>query len=142
MPTTMDQVVWAQIGIHHDGENRYFKKGDLLPPASDSEEASTRNLLRIGGAVRTVEVVYTPDELAAQAQVRAETTARHEAAPAVPAGPPTLTSPAAAPVVVGDEELRAEHEQAKARRGVGGKFTKTDDKSGPEPAREVDHGNS
>lgn len=135
MPT-MDQVVWAQIGIHHDGENRYFKKGELLPAASDSEEASTRNLLRIGGAVRPVEVVYTAEELAAQSQIRAETTARHEAAPDTPPGPPTLTSPAAAPVVVGDEDLRAEHEreQARTRRGVGGKFTKTDDKSGQEPA--------
>ena len=131
----LDQVVWQSVNVVHDGQPKFFKRGDLLPEAAGEQEAAARNLLRIGGAIQIVEVVYTPEELAVQATQIAAAAARRETAPpappdSAPAGPglPTLTSPGAAPVVIGDEELRAEHEheQVKGRRGAGGKFAKTE----------------
>jgi len=87
MPT-MDQVAWANVNVHAEGETKPFPRGALLPDAEDPEEASERSLLRIIGAIRTVEVVYTPDELAEQAKVRAETAAAavtaHDVDPAKP----------------------------------------------------------
>jgi hypothetical protein len=137
MPT-MDQVVWANANVTVGGETQGFARGELLPEAGTAEELAERSLLRIGGALRAVEVVYTPDELAEQARLRGETTATREAAldtdPAVPsgqqmpggvpAGRPTLVEPSGSPVVIGDEGLREEHaaqarvaEESRARQG-------------------------
>lgn len=128
MPT-MDQVAWAQVNISTGGETASYKRGDLLPETADPEEAAQRSLLRIGGAIRIVEVVYTAEELAEQARSRGEATAAamvaHDVDLSVPLaeqtqvggepGPPTLTSAHGGPVVIGDEDLRREHDkQAKA----------------------------
>lgn len=121
----MDQVAWANVNIMVGGEMQQFHRGDLLPEASSSDEASNRSLLRLGGAIRTVEVVYTADELAEQAQQRAVATAARETAldvdPALPlaqqvpgtapAGRPTLVEPSGSPVVLASEEDRADHER-------------------------------
>jgi hypothetical protein len=120
---TMDQVVWQTANVVVGGEHKAFNRGELLPEPASAEEANQRSLLRLGGAIRMVEVVYTPEELAEQAQARGEAAAAREAAldvdPALPAGEqqaggepgrPTLVAPGGAPVVIGDEDLRAEHE--------------------------------
>lgn len=127
MPT-MDQVVWQNVNLTAGGETAQFKRGDLLPETVDSEEAAQRAMLRAGGALRVVEVVYTAEELADQARARGHATAKaevqHDVDPALPAGeqvpgtaepgPPTLTGTAGAPVVIGDEGMRDEHEAASA----------------------------
>jgi hypothetical protein len=123
---TMDQAVWANVNVSVGGEHQAFARGALLPEPATAEEASERNLLRLGGALRTVEVVYTAEELADMARQRGESTATREAAldvdPAAPsgdqmagtatAGVATMVEPSGAPVVIGNEEMRAEHEKA------------------------------
>ncbi len=133
---TMDQAVWANVNVSVDGEHQAFARGALLPEPATADEASERNLLRLGGALRTVEVVYTPEELAEAARQRGETTATREAAldvdPTVPAGaqvpdpgtvPPTMMEPSGAPVVIGNEEMRDAHEKAAAKARPAGKDT-------------------
>jgi hypothetical protein len=121
----MDQVAWASVNIMAGGEMQQFHRGDLLPEAASSDEASNRSLLRLGGAIRTVEVVYTAEELADQAQQRAVATAARETALDVnpdlplaqqvpgsaPAGRPTLVEPSGSPVVLASEEDRAAHQR-------------------------------
>lgn len=117
MPT-QDQVVWSNCNVFVDGEHQTFTRGALLPTAASPDEEAQRGLLRLGGALRVVEVVYTPEELAEQAQARAEATAEREAAldvdPELPLadqmpgtaepGAPTLTTPGGTPVVLGSAE--------------------------------------
>lgn len=125
----LDQCVWASCSIATaPGEVTAYKRGDLLPPVGSDEEAAQRTLLRLGGALRVVEVVYTAEELAEQATARGEQSAAaavaHDVDPAVPmeqqahgeaeAGLPTLTTTHGNPVVIGDEDLRAAHEQQAA----------------------------
>jgi hypothetical protein len=117
MPT-QDQVVWSSVNIAKTGgDTESYNRGALLPPPADLDEAAARNLLRIGGAIRTVEVVYTQEELAEHAMAHAERGAARAAAldvdPGVPLGsqmpgggtpgPPTLETPGGTPVVVGHE---------------------------------------
>jgi hypothetical protein len=116
MPT-QDQVTWAAVNLVVGGETQSFTRGALLPEVTDGEESAHRSLLRAGGAIRTVEVVYTPEELAAAAKQRGEAAAanaaQHDVDPALPSGgqvtgtakpgPPTLEAPGHAPVVVGPE---------------------------------------
>lgn len=122
----MDQVAWSNVNIVTGGASKAFKRGELLPEPADSEEAAQRQLLRIGGALRVVEVVYTADELAEQARQRGVTTAVRESALDVDGslplgaqvnnvapGLPTMVDPSGSPVVIGDEDLRAEHEAAR-----------------------------
>jgi hypothetical protein len=91
---TQDQVVWANVNLMAGGEAQSFPRGALLPDAASAEEIANRSLLRIGGAIRTVEVVYTADELAAQARAMAEVTAAQNTAGV------TVAPPAPAPVLV------------------------------------------
>ena len=149
MPT-MDQVAWAQVNVSTGGETAAFKRGDLLPETADPEEMAQRSLLRIGGALRIVEVVYTDEELAEQARARGEATASamvaHDVDPSVPLGEqtatggepglPTLTSAHGGPVVIGDDDLTAEHaKQARAaERKAADKGDEGDDKAAPKPA--------
>jgi hypothetical protein len=123
---TKDQVAWANANITVAGETTPYSRGSLLPETTTPEEAAERSTLRLIGAIRTVEVVYTPEELAEQARSRGAASAAREAAldvdPAAPlgqqvaggreTGPPTMVEPSGSPVVIGDEELRAEHEKA------------------------------
>jgi hypothetical protein len=128
MPT-MDQVVWQSVNLATgEGEATQYKRGDLLPFTEDQAQLAQRSLLRLGGAIRVVEVVYTDEELAEQARARGEATSRaavaHDVDPAaamgaqVPGdadpGPPTLTSSHGAPVVIGDEGMKADHEEQAA----------------------------
>jgi hypothetical protein len=122
----MDQVAWANANITVAGETTPFSRGALLPEPTSPEESAERSTLRLIGAVRTVEVVYTPDELAEQARLRGTASAAREASldvdPSAPlgqqvpgsaeAGPPTMVEPSGSPVVIGDEDLKAEHEKA------------------------------
>jgi hypothetical protein len=101
-----DQAVWASVNVPHPEKGSVnYKRGELLPDPASDEEAAARSLLRLGGALRTVEVVYTPEELASQATARAELAATASAAyePDPQAGehPPTLTSTHGSPVVIG-----------------------------------------
>lgn len=145
MPT-MDQVAWAQVNVSTGGETAAFKRGDLLPETADPEEIAQRSLLRIGGALRIVEVVYTDEELAEMAKARGQATASamvaHDVDPTVPLGEqtqggsepglPTLTSAHGGPVVIGDDDLKAEHaKQAKAAERKAD--SKGDDKAAPKP---------
>lgn len=125
MPT-MDQVAWAGANVVVGQVREHFARGALLPAPVTADEAYDRQTLRIIGAIRVVEVVYTPEELAAQMAAQgAATTAREQAGqvdPDVPlgqqtelpaaGGPPTVVGPGGAPVVIGDEELKAEHAKA------------------------------
>jgi hypothetical protein len=104
-----DQAVWASVNVPHpDKGSVNYKRGELLPAPASEEEAAARSLLRLGGALRTVEVVYTPEELAEQAQGRAELAAAAAVAAdpdADPAEhPPTLTATHGSPVVIGPPE--------------------------------------
>lgn len=125
----MDQAVWQSVSLATSGGDVVqYKRGDLLPDPGSDEEAAQRTLLRLGGALRVVEVVYTAEELAEQATARGEQSAAaavaHDVDPTVPmeqqahgeaeAGLPTLTSTHGSPVVIGDEDLRAAHEQQAA----------------------------
>ena len=119
MPT-MDQVAWANCNVHTEGETQPFARGSLLPEAEGPEEMSERSLLRMIGAIRTVEVVYTPDELAAKVTANAEATAAatsaHDVDPARPLGeqtageaapgPPTVQGTHGGPVVIGPEDTK------------------------------------
>jgi hypothetical protein len=123
---TMDQVAWANVNVMVGGVPQSFKRGDLLPEAADTDESSQRQLLRTGGALRIVDVVYTPEELAERAQALGRATAAREVAndvdPSLPLGQqvpgsrepglPTITEPSGSPVVIGNEETRATHERA------------------------------
>ena len=128
MPT-MDQVVWQSVNLATgEGEATQYKRGELLPATEDQEQLAQRSLLRIGGALRVVEVVYTEEELAEQARSRGQASARaavaHDVDPdatmgaQVPGtaepGLPTLTATHGGAVVIGDEDLRATHEQQAA----------------------------
>jgi len=127
---TQDQVVWPSVNI----PGATYQRGALLPDAVTDEESDYRALLRIGGALRVVEVVYTPEELAAMAGERAETTAVREAAlstdPAAPSGEataggaspgrPTLAEPSGAPIVVGSEEDKASRSRSSRSSGGAG----------------------
>jgi hypothetical protein len=62
-----DQAVWRQVTVVTGGQNHVYNRGDLLPAPASERENSLRTLLRLGGALRVVEVVFTPDELAARA---------------------------------------------------------------------------
>lgn len=120
MPT-MDQVVWATVNCYAGGEPASFKRGDLLPEAASPDESAQRQLLRQGGALRIVDVVYTEQELADLARARGEATAARETALDPPAADrdeekarPVMADPSGAPVVIGDEDLRAEHKKQAA----------------------------
>ncbi len=126
MPT-MDQVAWANANILVGDSRPPYPRGALLPEPATAEEAADRSLLRMIGAVRTVEVVYTAEELAEQARARgtADAAAAHagevdttlpmgdQVTTPTPAGPPTLHGGTGAPVVIGDEDLKREHEAAR-----------------------------
>lgn len=130
---TMDQVAWANVNVRVGGVPKSYKRGDLLPEAADTEESSQRQLLRTGGALRVVDVVYTPEELAERAQALGAATAAREVAndvdPSLPLGQqvpgsrepglPVITEPSGSPVVIGNEETRAEHaKEAEAAAAV------------------------
>jgi hypothetical protein len=114
---TQDQVAWASVNVSTAGEQQNYARGALLPEVASAEESAERSLLRLGGAIRTVEVVYTPEELAAAAQLRGEEHAArvsaHDVDPSLPggqqvpgtakAGPPTLVTGTGSPVVIGPE---------------------------------------
>src|SRR4249920_2921408 len=105
MPT-QDQVAWANCNITTGGATKPFPRGDLLPAAVGDDEQYERTTLRLIGAIRTVEVVYSDAELAGQARDRGEQAAVraavHDPGP-VPAVTPVLETPGAAPVVIGPE---------------------------------------
>jgi hypothetical protein len=128
---TMDQAAWANVNVLVGKIREPFTRGALLPEPGTAEEAYDRQTLRLIGAIRVVDVVYTAEELAAQMQARGEADAAREAAgqvdvsvplgdqteQAAAPGPPTVSGGAGAPVVIGDEDLKAEHEAAaKARK--------------------------
>ena len=99
-----DQAAAKQITVVTAGKAVVYERGELLPPPASDEESNTRALLRLGGAVRVVEVVYTPDELAARSQHAGG--ARASAAVGVTAAvvtPPAGSDPRqpTAPVVLG-----------------------------------------
>jgi hypothetical protein len=116
MPT-QDQVTWANVNLVVGGETVSFARGALLPDPASGDDSAYRSMLRSGGAIRTVEVVYTPEELAAAAQARGEAgaahAAQHDVDPSLPsgdqvpgtakAGPPTLETAGGSPVVIGPE---------------------------------------
>jgi hypothetical protein len=116
MPT-QDQVVWASVNILTASGSTPFTRGSLLPEPRP-EEAESRALLRLGGAIRTVEVVFTQEELAEQAGASAAATAArvsaHDVDPGLPSGeqiagtaqpgPPTLESAGHTPVVIGSDD--------------------------------------
>lgn len=119
MPT-QDQVAWEHCNISVDGETKAFARGELLPDPTGMDEIAQRSILRTGGAIRTVEVVYTPEELAEQARERAAATAAREGANRVDLaapmgdqvtqpqpGAPTLMEPSGSPVVIGSEDDQA-----------------------------------
>jgi hypothetical protein len=106
-----DQVVWQNVNVAVGGQSRNFARGALLPNPTSEAEANTRALLRLGGALRVVEVVYTEAELAqrrrgparpAEASARAGITA---AEPAAPAATATAQAPASGPVVLGPKPV-------------------------------------
>ena len=100
-----DQAVWKSVNVTVDGKAAVFGRGALLPPPATDQEANTRTLLRLGGALRVVEVVYTPDELAARARRPGQGPAEADHAAGVVAtavAPPADADPrGAAPVVLG-----------------------------------------
>jgi hypothetical protein len=61
-----DQAVWRSVTVPVSGKSQSFQRGELLPPPASEAENSQRSLLRLGGALRVVEVVFTPEELAAR----------------------------------------------------------------------------
>jgi hypothetical protein len=114
-----DQVVWQNVNVTVAGRNRNFARGELLPNPTSEPEANNRALLRLGGALRVVEVVYTEAELAqrrrstarpAAAAARAGITAA-EPAPAAPAAAQAATPekpaepPGSGPVVLGPKPV-------------------------------------
>lgn len=101
-----DQAVWANVNVPHpDKGSVSFKRGELLPEPASDEESAARAILRLGGALRAVEVVYTPEELATRARDRATlaaaATAAHDPEADAAEHPPTLTSTHGSPVVIG-----------------------------------------
>jgi hypothetical protein len=129
----MDQVVWASVNIASASGTTAYGRGALLPDPADPEEASTRNLLRIGGALRTVEVVYTAEELAEQMGAQAAASSARVAALDVDPtaavgnqtlgtgepGPPTLESPGTTPVVIGPDDTIASAKTTPGKPTVG-----------------------
>lgn len=146
---TMDQAVWANVNVTVEGEHAAFARGALLPEPATAEEASERTLLRLGGALRTVEVVYTQDELADMARARGDATAAREAQfgvdPDLPMGDQmsgtattgvsTMVEPSGSPVVIGNEEMRAEH--AKAAKAAQGRRDEVKPPAAKAPARDT-----
>lgn len=112
-----DQVAWKTANIAVAGEPRVWHAGDLLPDPASDEESQIRNVLRLGGAIRAVEVVYTPEEIAAAGQARAEAAAGVTTAAETAPAP---AAPAAAPVIVGAEDDAAPKGRT-AGRAAGGK---------------------
>jgi hypothetical protein len=120
MPT-QDQVVWANCNVLVGEALEPFSRGVLLPEVATQAESANRQTLRLVGAIRAVEVVYTEAELAAAAGVHAQANADRAVArdvdPAAPmgdqvtggvtAGAPTLESPGQTPVVIGPEPVKA-----------------------------------
>jgi hypothetical protein len=100
-----DQAVWKSVTVVTHGSPQSFHRGDLLPPPAGDAESNQRALLRLGGALRVVEVVYTPDELRARGQGGGQSPAQA----GVSAGLAAAVAPApgadprqpAAPVVLG-----------------------------------------
>jgi hypothetical protein len=99
-----DQVVWQTINVNVGGQRRHFARGELLPAPVSEAEANARALMRLGGALRVVEVVYTEAELAARRRGRARPADAAERAgitAAAPASTATAAAPASGPVVLG-----------------------------------------
>jgi hypothetical protein len=92
-----DQVVWQNVNVSVGGKNRHFARGELLPNPTSEPEANNRALLRLGGALRVVEVVYTEAELAARRRGRARPADTAERAGITSAAAPTSAAPAEAP---------------------------------------------
>jgi hypothetical protein len=144
-----DQAVWASVNVPHpDKGSVNYKRGELLPAPASEEEAAARSLLRLGGALRTVEVVYTPEELAEQAQGRAELAAAAAVAAdpdADPAEhPPTLTTTHGSPVVIGppggDDAAAGPPPSAvggHAAKAETKAETRAEDAGGPDPGAEA-----
>lgn len=104
-----DQAVWKSVNIVVGGKPTVFSRGDLLPPPATDAEANQRMLARIGGALRVVEVVFTPDELRARSQLHGQGPAEAAATAGITAVTATVApapgsdprSAAGAPVVLG-----------------------------------------
>jgi hypothetical protein len=100
-----DQAAAKQVTVVTAGQVVVYERGELLPPPSNEEEANTRSLLRLGGALRVVEVVYTPDELRARERQSGLTGAQASQAAGIPAAvapaPETDPRQPVAPVVLG-----------------------------------------
>jgi hypothetical protein len=99
-----DQAMAREVTVRTGGKDRVFTRGDLLPPPTNDAEANTRTLLRIGGALRVVEVVYTPDEIAARSRQPGQGPAQASAgagAAAVVAPQDSADPRGGAPVVLG-----------------------------------------
>lgn len=100
-----DQAVWRQVNVVTGGTPVVYQRGELLPPPASDAENNTRTLLRLGGALRVVEVVFTPDELKARGEVAGAGPARAGATAGMPAtvapGPDSDPRLPVAPVVLG-----------------------------------------
>jgi hypothetical protein len=150
----MDQVAWANANVLIGAAREPHSRGSLLPEPATAEEAADRQTLRLIGALRVVEVIYTPEELADQARAQGAATAARESAadvdPSLPLGeqvagsadpgPPVLTGAGGAPVVIGDEDLKAEHDKQaraadKTRRAAREEEAKDEAPAEPEPAQ-------
>jgi hypothetical protein len=99
-----DQAVWKSVTLVTAGAQHVYQRGELLPPPASDQESSQRTLLRLGGALRVVEVVYTPEELAARGRRPGQGPAQADegagwVATAVVA--PAGADPRGAPVVLG-----------------------------------------
>jgi hypothetical protein len=99
-----DQAVWRSVTVVTGGTPKVFNRGELLPPPATDGESGQRTLLRLGGALRVVEVVFTEAELAArgrrQGQGPAESNAGAGVASVVAPGP-DQDPRVGAPVVLG-----------------------------------------
>jgi hypothetical protein len=78
-----DQAVWKTVNATSGGQARTYRRGDLLPPPATDAEANQRTLLRLGGALRVVEVVFTPEELASRGRGAGQSPAQASAAAGV-----------------------------------------------------------
>jgi hypothetical protein len=99
-----DQAVWKHVTLKVGGKQHVFHRGELLPPPASEAENNIRALARIGGALRVVEVVFTPDELATRSHRQGQGPAATNTAAGVPAAvaPAPGTDPrGGAPVVLG-----------------------------------------
>jgi hypothetical protein len=103
-----DQAVWKTVTLSTAGVPHVYARGDLLPPPTTDAEANQRSLARLGGALRVVEVVFTPEELATRGRAHGQSPSQaSEAAGVVSATvtPPVNADPrvatVGAPVVLG-----------------------------------------